>query len=147
NAEAMTLSGTLTAPLIVINTQAFPLTMAAGTTLVTGGTAPPNQLTVALGQVPTNSPASGGVGAYFSSGTFAQLGTATVTPIAGGADSILFVNVRNGDNVTFAGLTGPTTWLIVGLDAAGSKVIGSLAVKSLTVELPANSVPSDFTVT
>jgi hypothetical protein len=144
---ALTLTGILSAPLIIINTQTNPLTMAAGTTLVTSGTAAPNQLTLTPGQVPTNPPPSNGVGAYFSSGAFTQLGTGTVTPITGSANTILSLSVVDGANVTFAGLTAPTTWLILGLDAADSKVTGTVAVKSLTLVLPANSVPSDFSVT
>ena len=96
--------------------------------------------------MPPIPPPGNGVGAYFKSGTFTQLGTDSVTPIAGGANSILFVDVTNGENISFAGLNGPTTWLILGLEAAGSKVTGMVDVKSLTVTLPLGSVPSDFSV-
>jgi hypothetical protein len=147
DSEGLTLTGVLTAPLIFIDMPGDPLTMAAGAVLITGGTPPPNQLAITAGQVPPIPPPANGVGAYFKSGTFTQLGTDSVTPIGGGANSILFVDVTNGQNISFAGLTGPTTWLILGLDARGSKVTGKVDVKSLTVTLPPNSVPSDFSVT
>jgi hypothetical protein len=146
DSEGLTLTGVLTAPLIFIDMPGDPLTMAAGAVLITGGTAPPNQLTITAGQVPPIPPPDNGVGAYFRSGTFTQLGTDSVTPIGGGADTILYVDVTNGENISFAGLNGVTTWLILGLDASGSKVTGKVDVKSLTITLPPGSVPSDFSV-
>jgi hypothetical protein len=145
--EALTITGPVTSPLIVINDQTFALTLASGATLNTGGSTPPNPLSITAAEVPTNPPAgSGGLGAYFTGASFAQLGSTSVTTVAGSPNSILFVTTPHGGNVTFAGLNAPDTWLIVGLDAPGSVVSGNVVVKSLTVQLPLNTTPTNFTV-
>jgi nicotinate-nucleotide pyrophosphorylase len=145
--QALTLTGTISAPLININTGSNPLTMAAGTSIVTEGTIAPNQLTIVASQLPPHPPSSTGIGAYFTSGTFQQLGAGTVSTTPGGGPSnVLFITVNNGQNISFAGLTGAAAWLVLDLTAAGSNVTGTVNIKSLTVELPTNSNPANFNV-
>jgi hypothetical protein len=137
---ALTLAGTISAPLLVINTGTSALTLAGGTTIDTGGTTAPNHLTIARNELPT-----GGAGAYFTSSTFGQTGTTQVNLIGGGRNSVLSITGTAAGNDSVA-LTGATTWLILNL-APGSNVTGNVNVNALTVVLPPNdSNTSQFSV-
>ncbi len=160
DATALTVTGTISAPLIVIDTQGNPLTIADGTTIITGGVPAPNQLTMTAGALPT--PDGTGVGAYFTSGTYQQTGPVQVLALdrtssnLDGGPTILVIDVTGGQNIALdpapglpPGLTGPTTWLVLELSTVGtqgSTVTGNVFVKSLTVDYPVGSVPSDFSV-
>jgi hypothetical protein len=138
DSTALTMTGTISAPLIIINTGTNALSMAAGTVIDTGGTTAPNHLTIARGELPVTPPTDG---AYFTSGNFTQSGATQVNLLGGGPNSVLSLTAENGGNISFdpsAGLNGPTTWLVLNLAAAGSHVTGNVNVNQLTVVLPAN---------
>jgi hypothetical protein len=166
--RALTMTGTISAPLMVINTGTSALTV-DNTTIDTGGTTAPNHLTIVRNDVPSApvtilgpppppiTPPSGLLGAYFTSGTFTQTGATQVNLLGTGPASVVSISVMNGGNITLdpsGGINGPGTngagtWLILDLLAGGSHVTGNVNVGQLTVELPPNvgNNTSPFSVT
>ena len=148
DSAALTISGTLRAPLVAVQDPAV-VTLAGGATIVTGGTAQPADFLrldaspggaqILLAQVPTLlKPAVAGgqpAGAYFSVGGFTQLGTSTVTSITSGGADILRIDAAGTGNIAFGSLQGPATWLLLGI--AGGRISGSIFVQSLTLQYPA----------
>jgi hypothetical protein len=131
----LTLSGTITAPLIQIDTGSNPLTIASGTTLVTDGEARPPGTFGSSFHDPATDPGKYG-GAYLSD--FTQQGAVTVVSPTNG-DSIVEITANAGGNIAFdptpgSGLTGTHTWLIVKVPGATSGTIsGNVYVKWLDV--------------
>ncbi|MDE2583106.1 MAG: hypothetical protein KGL52_15835, partial [Rhodospirillales bacterium] len=106
--EDITLAGVITAPLLEVNAAPHQVTIANGTTIVTGGIARPAD--ARFTQAPTYE-----VGAYLSD--FVQQGAVSVTSPTGGY-SILEITTSSGGNIAFdpkAGLTGQKTWMILNL--------------------------------
>ena len=146
---ALTLTGTLTAPLIALQMPTSAFTLANGAAIVTGGTPEPADFVlldasaggglVIASELPTAAkPAlSGGqkVGAYLTVGSFIQLGTSTVGAITAGGANILSITAPGTGNITFANLQGLNTWLLV--DVNQGKVSGNIFVKALTLQYPA----------
>ncbi len=122
------ISGTETAPYIAINVGGNAITLANGARLVTGGTTrPPGVVTT----FPTASNST--VGAFLTAAGFTQQGNSFVSGIGGGP-SIVRVDVTGAGNTSFdlnGGLSGPATWLILGLDTG--QATGNVFVQSLDV--------------
>ena len=102
---ALTITGPLTAPTIVINTGANTMTLADQAVITTGGTArPPGTVTTFPGDTPANT----ANGAYLTTAAgFTQQGTSTI--LGSNGPSILRINAIGGANITFdpfAGLQG-----------------------------------------
>ncbi|MGH7044723.1 MAG: beta strand repeat-containing protein, partial [Acetobacteraceae bacterium] len=132
--EALTLSGIISAPTMVFSATPNQITIANGTTLVTGGYARPTG-PVGSFTFPTG-PAS--PGAYFSD--FQQLGSVTVTSPSGGP-TIMRIDAYDGGSISLAatgGLFGTSTWLILDLHASGALGLasGNVFVRWLDVIIP-----------
>jgi hypothetical protein len=127
----LTITGPLTAPSIVIDTGANPLTLADKATITTGGIDRPPGIIPSTDFPPDKLTTSG---AYFTTSSgFTQKGTSTILGI-GGVPSILRITASGDANITFdplAGLQGRNTWLI--LDIQAGKAIGQINVKNLDV--------------
>jgi filamentous hemagglutinin family protein len=137
---ALALAGTIAAPLIAIDTQNHPLTLANGATLLTGGIAQPANLPSGPAALPfLPSAATTGGGAYLTAGSFAQQGRSAVAPLAGGtAPTVLSIATPGGGGMRFdpaQGLVGPTTWLVLNLGTTTpGQASGNVFVKSLALE-------------
>jgi hypothetical protein len=159
DATALTLTGTLAAPLIDVTMPGAPFTLADGAAIVTGGTPQPADAVflnsiggggaLLAAQVPSSGrPAlSGGqpVGAYFSVGGFSQFGSSRIGAFAPGGASILRIDASGGGGIGFADLQGPGTWLIVGVDAG--EVTGNVFVRSLTLQYQSGAAGADLSGT
>jgi len=123
---ALTLSGTITAPLIQIDAGTNQISIANGATLVTGGIARPNGAFVA--------PTPGDGGAYLTD--FVQQGNAYVVSPTGGP-TILDITANPGGSIAFdptGGLHGSNTWLILNVPGSTSGLAtGNIFVQSLDV--------------
>jgi hypothetical protein len=127
----LTITGPLTAPSIVIDTGANPLTLADKATITTGGIDRPPGIILSTDLPPKKLTTNG---AHFTTSSgFTQKGTSTILGFSGGP-SILRINARGDANITFdplAGLQGKNTWLI--LDIQAGKASGQINVKNLDV--------------
>jgi hypothetical protein len=113
DARAVTLSGTIRVPTLVVTATPNQITVANGTQLITGGISRPAGANVS----DTYPVAGSGLGgAYFSD--FLLIGGMTVSGINGGP-SIVRIDAYQGGSVSLGvngvGLIGPTTWLIIDL--------------------------------
>ena len=125
---SLLISGVLTAPYININTGAGAITFANGATIVTGGTPRPPG---AINTYPSATTST--VGAFLTSAEFTQQGSSFDAGIGGGPN-IVRVDVTGAGNINFdknAGLFGPNTWLILGIDTG--QATGSVFVQNLDV--------------
>jgi hypothetical protein len=127
----LTITGPLTAPSIVIDTGANPLTLADKATITTGGIDRPPGIIPSTDFPPKKLTTNG---AYFmTSSGFTQIGTSTILGFGGGP-SVLRISAGGNANITFdplAGLQGKNTWLI--LDIGTGKASGQINVKNLDV--------------
>jgi filamentous hemagglutinin family protein len=132
--EALTLTGVFNAPTMVFNATPNQITIANGTTLITGGYARPSGPAGSFA-FPSG---PGSPGAYFSD--FVQQGVLTVTSPTGGP-SIVRIDAYDGGNITLSqsgGLYGSSTWLILDLHASGAlgSASGNIFVRWLDVVFP-----------
>jgi hypothetical protein len=127
----LTITGPLTAPSIVIDTGANPLTLADKATITTGGIDRPPGIIPSTDFPPKKLTTNG---AYFTTSSgFTQKGTSTILGFGGGP-SVLRISAGGNANITFdplAGLQGKNTWLI--LDIGTGKASGQINVKNLDV--------------
>ena len=129
----LTIVGPLTAPTIVIDTGNSAITLADQAVITTAG---PKRPAGTLANYPGDTPATTSNGAFITTaGGFIQLGTSYVLGINSGP-SVLRINAKGSANITFdagptAGLQGPSTWLI--LDINAGKASGHINVHDLDV--------------
>ena len=97
--EALTLAGVISAPTMVFNATPNQITIANGTTIVTGGTARPTGPAGSFAYPLSTTARPDTPGAYFSD--FLQQGAVTVTSQSGGA-SILRIDAYGGGGITFS---------------------------------------------
>ena len=125
DSSALLISGTLNAAHIEVT--APQISLADGSTIVTGGNVrPPGQVAPA-----SLLPQNGAAGALFVTTNFTQIGSSMVTGQGGGASTLQIV--ANG-NVQFdppLGLIAPGTWLI--LDVPTGRIAGDIYVAALDV--------------
>ncbi|HVB66825.1 MAG TPA: hypothetical protein VNE67_03085, partial [Acetobacteraceae bacterium] len=139
--EALTLAGVISAPTMVFNATPNQITIANGTTIVTGGTARPTGPAGSFAYPLSTTARPDTPGAYFSD--FLQQGAVTVTSQSGGA-SILRIDAYGGGDITFSpggGLYGTSTWLILDLHGSGAlgTASGNVFVRWLDVIFPLGS--------
>ena len=134
----MTLGGILSAPTIQAKAGDNLITLNSGISIRTNGTVrqygtfqtlPPDAFTTE--------------GAYFTAGSFQQLGAATVSTLSG-TGNVMSVVVSKGP-ITFSasGLDAPDTWLI--LNGSNGSISGAINVKALDVVYTGNSGGSELT--
>ncbi|MGC8475717.1 MAG: beta strand repeat-containing protein, partial [Acetobacteraceae bacterium] len=133
DARAVSLSGTIRAPTLVVTATPNQITVENGTQLITGGIARPPGANVS-DTYPV--PGSGLGGAYFSD--FQLIGGMTVSAINGG-NSIVRIDAYQGGSINLGiggtGLVGPTTWLIIDLHGPSTlgSVVGPVTIAALDV--------------
>jgi hypothetical protein len=153
---ALTLAGTLRAPLIQVQDPG-EVTLAAGATILTGGTTQPGDfllLDASLGgeqqieaELPTFTNPSPTGGAYLTVGGFTQLGTSTIASLIATtgtvpAPDILRIDATGAGDITFTNLQALSTWLLLGVSTG--KVSGAIFVRSLTLQYPADSTGAEL---
>jgi fibronectin-binding autotransporter adhesin len=130
---ALTINGTLNATHIGVT--AGQITLADGTTIVTGGNVRPPGLVPPVSLFPQN----GAAGAAFLTGNFIQIGSATVLGQGGGPSTLQITATGNVQFDPPLGLIAPGTWLI--LDVPSGRIAGDVYVNALDVrfQLPGSA--------
>ena len=126
----LTISGTLSAPKIVVNDPDSQVTLADGVVIATGGSVRPKGV---LNVFPTA--ATSGFGAFFVVDSLAQFGTSNVVGYPGASDpAIMRIDITGPGSIAFAqnvGLVGKNTWLILSLNTG--QATGSVFVQNLDI--------------
>jgi hypothetical protein len=122
---ALSISGTLNATHIAVT--AGQITLADGSTIVTGGNVRPPGLVPPVSLFPQN----GAAGAAFQTVNFTQIGSATVLGQGGGPSTLQITATGNVQFDPPLGLIAPGTWLI--LNVPTGRIAGDVYVKALDV--------------
>lgn len=122
---ALLIGGTLNATHIAVT--AGQITLADGSTIVTGGNLRPSAATAPVALFPQN----GAAGAAFLTTNFTQIGDATVTGQGGGPSTLQITATGNVQFDHSGGLFAPGTWLI--LNVPGGTITGNVYVNALDV--------------
>ena len=136
------ISGTVDATTINIDVGTNAIVLGNGAGFITGGVGRPNG-TLLVTQLPPAGTTT--LGAYLTGGSFTQIGSSTVAG-QGGGPSILSIDVTG--NIQFStsgGLTGPGTWLVLGL--TGGQATGTMVVEALDVSYSSSTAGSDLQAT
>jgi hypothetical protein len=123
--SALSINGTLNATHIAVT--AGQITLADGSTIVTGGNVRPPGLVPPVSLLPQN----GAPGAAFLTTTFTQTGNATVSGQGGGPSTLQITATGNVQFDPPLGLIAPGTWLI--LNVPSGRIAGDVYVNALDV--------------
>jgi hypothetical protein len=122
---ALLINGTLNSTHIAVT--AGEISLADGSTIVTGGNARPTGLVAPTSLFPQN----GAPGAAFLTTNFTQIGSSTVTGQGGGPSTVQITATGNVQFDPPLGLIAQNTWLI--LDVPTGRIAGDIYVKALDV--------------
>ncbi len=126
---SITASGSIAAPLIVIDNGTGTFTTQNGFAITTGGHPRP------LGAIPSNklpSATSRDLGFYLTTGQFTQRsGPLTAASTTVGDCNIVRIDAVHGIQFSPIGLNARATWLVLGLTGGNAKATGVIAAKDL----------------
>lgn len=125
DSSALLIGGTLNATHLAVT--APQITLADGSTIVTGGNVRPAGLLPAVSLFPQN----GAAGAAFLTTTFTQIGSATIIGQGSGPSTLQITATGNVQFGPPLGLFAPGTWLI--LNVPSGRIAGDVYVNALDV--------------